>query len=807
MADEYGRAWNSLGRIHHGDLINQPFVKKKKLDEMNPDKGGNLGLGVARVVDIDYEEHYVTLRTVIGTEQEFERVPVPLTYPGAGCRHFLGAMPEVGDYAVIGWLPQETSEKFGGSATPVILTWIVPGVWPGRDWLTMSNFTEEEHDGGSSRSKEELQGIFDRIRHKLRHIQPGNIVASSSQGADMVLDEGVMFTNRRGNEFILRDSDQAVVTRALQQFTHLAGSRTYAGMVQRDATRLPTTMFSDGYTWDGPAQAYAGTALHEFEQPENSRYPRNHLTPEPMLSRTFDDDDKLTASTYSYPTHLDPYVFLRNGGYIDEEGIAVPNTPINDAVYGGKNIYRVGPGSTDNTTLLPGAATLTEHRIEVSHTSDGLLPVTEQTDGFDAERLPGSDPDTPGVSDNSPYIEWVMGSVVGNDPYSARGRKEYGLPLVTQVFDATGGLSPVIGPARIALPGRSGGTPLVEHAATLFKLTPPKGDQAPTWWSVNKQGQVRINISGPLSGFGVEAAIAGGLRLAIGGGLDLQLKGGIHFSTLSKNSLGLRSEQGPVTLYGGGSARDAESTLERMHGTQGAEGNSTPSVDIHGRTNVRMRAEKKMLLKGQEIEANAKVVKTIGQELVEITSAKQISTATEDYKSTVSGKRTDSFTGPKQLLPTNGALHERSYTPNFPGMVCEEVTYEMGDREETFNLGNHTTSMVIGDMTYETELGTWKARALQNSIEIGAGGITADATLGNVKLTATAGSATMKGSVSARVEASGPTTIRSGSVVQLSSPGNGIDIGPVLTAGSLEPFTNLPFSTWGLGAKTVVVTN
>jgi len=805
MGDKYGRAWNTLGQVHLGALAQEPFVKQKKLDEMNPDKGGNHGLGVARVVGIDYEEHYVTLRTVIGTEQEFEKVPVPLTYPGAGCRHFLGAMPEIGDYAVIGWLPQESSEKFGGSMTPVILTWIVPGVWPGRDWVTMSNFSEEEHDAGTARNKEELHGIFDQIRHKLRHIQPGNIVASSSQGSDLVLDEDVHLSNRRGNEFILRDADQAAVLRALQQFTALAGVRTYEGMVQRDARNLPTTMISDGFVWDGPAQAVQGEVLHEGDLPESGTYPEGYLTPDGVFARNITSDDDLSGTVLDYPAHLDPYVFLRSGGYIDEDGIAVDPRD-NDAVYGGKSIYRVGMLPAENTVLLPSVPTLTENRIEVAHTSDGRLPVTEQTDGFDAERLPPSDPDSPGVSTNRPYIERVYGSVVGNDPFSTQGRKEYGLPLVASVFDSLGGVSPRIEAAQIASKGRGGGVPLAEHAATLFKLTPISGRLAPTWWSINKQGQARINISGPPNGYGVDAAVAGGMRLAVGGGLELLLKGGIHLGTLSKNSLRLRSEQGPVVIYGGGSDRGEESTMERIAGTNNAGESGVPSVDIHARTNARLRAEKKLLLKAQEIEANAKSINVIGHDQIELLTSKQLTVSAEDMKFAVSGKRTDNFTGPKMLLPTNGALHERNYTPNFPGVVAEEVTYNMGDREEEFTLGSHSTHIVVGDMSYETELGTWKARALANSIEVSSTGISADATLGNVKLNAAAGSAIMKALLFAQMKAEGPVSVRSGVEVTLSAPPSGTDIGPVICAGSREPFTNLPFSTWGLGAKTVRVT-
>ena len=804
MADKFGRAWNTLGRVHRGELTEQPFAKRKKLDEMNPDKGGNLGLGVARVVAIDYEEHYVTLRTVIGTEQEFERVPVPLTYPAAGCRHFLGAMPEAGDYCIVGWLPQESSEKYGGSATPVILNWIIPGVWPGRDWLALSNFEEDEHDAGTSRNQEELRGIFDRIRHKLRHIQPGNILASSSQGADLVLDESVMLSNRRGNEFILRDSDQAAVTRALQQFIALAGVRTYSGMVQRDALRLPTTMFSDGYVWDGIIQANGDQPVHESSLAK-ATYPEGYLTPDAAMGRMFNGDDGLESTLYTYPSFLDSMLFLRNGGYISEDGMAVDQKHLNDAVYGGKNIYRIGTG-TANTALLSEAPTLTEHRVELTHTTDGRLPVTEQTDGFDADRLPPTDPETPGVSGNKPYIEEVWGSVVGNDPFSAQGRKEYGLPMVASVFDPGGGVSPRIEAARIASDGGSGGTPMSEHAATLFKLTPPSGRLAPTWCSINKNGQARINISGPTNGFGLDMAVAGGMRLAVGGALELQLKGGIHFTTLSKNSLRLRSEQGPVVIYGGGSNRDETSTMGRLQGVGGGEG-SVPSVDIHAKTNAHLRAEKKVLIKGQSIEANASQTRVIGHDLVEVTSSKQITVLTSDMKQTVTGKRSDNFSGPKNLLPTNGALHERNYSPAYPGLVAEDVTYNMGDREETFRLGNHSTSILVGNMTYETELGSWEARALQNKVSISATGIKASALVGNVKLEATAGALLMKGQVAATLESTGPVSIKSNAFVLLQSPGNGTDIGPVICAGSREPFTNLPFLTWGLGARTTLVSN
>lgn len=794
---------SALASLHLGEITQEPEYLKKKLRDMDPDQGGNRGLGVARVVDIDYEEHFVTLRTLVGTQQEFERVPVPLTYPGAGARHFFGAMPEVGDYCIVGWLPQDTTEA-RGTRTPVILSWILPGVWPGRDWLTTAEYTEDEHDQGTSRNREEARGGAERIRHKLRHIQPGNIVGSSSQGADLVLDENVHLANRRGNEFLLRDADQAVVTRALQQFTALAGSRTYAGMVQRDALRLPTTMFSDGFFWDSEVQAPGGVPVPQEELGSHPSAARGYLTPADPFHRASPAGKPLTGALDQAPADMDPYQFLRRGGYIDEDGIAVDDRHLNDAVYAGKNIYRVLGDSQDNGALRPGAAILTEHRIEVTHTSTGLLPVTEQTDGFDAERLPPSDPDTPGTA-NQPFIEWVLGSVVGNEPFSARGRREYGIPLTAQVFDDMGGLGPRISPVRIGstIQGTSG-TPLGEHAATLFKLTPITGGLAPTWWSVNKQGQVRASISGPTNGSGFDMAVAGGMRLAVGGGLELILNGGIHFATQSKNSLRLRSEQGPVVIYGGGSAQGDESLMEQEYGSAGGE-DTVPAVDIRARTSARLWAERQVLVKGQTVETNASTVRSIAGAKMEM-QAQQITQTAEDIKVVVNGKRSDTFIGPKNLLPTSGALHERSYNPMYPGLVCEEVTYLWGDRNERFNLGNHTTNVLIGNMTYRTLLGSWTAQAGLNTLEVNTvTGITGRAIVGDATLTAVAGSASMKGIVSASMESVGPATVRSGTVVRLAAPPAGPDIGPVLCAGSLEPFTMLPYATWGMGAKTVLV--
>jgi hypothetical protein len=702
-----------------------------------------------------------------------------------------------------------TTDPSGGTKTPVILAWIVPGAWIGRDWVTTSETELDEHDPTPG-DRLYWEGSYDRIRHKLRHIQPGNIVASSAQGSDLVLDEGVTLANRRGNEIRLRDQDQAFVLRSLQQFHAMAGARVYAGMVQRDATFLPTTMVSDGKDWDGRKQSSLGVPLNERVLSPEEGISAGYLTPALNLHKSPTEtasEGAMGRSFLAEDPYLDPYRFLRHGGFITESGFAIDGRHQADAVYGAKPIFRVSSQSRDNAVLDAGASTLTEYRIEVAHTSDGRLPVTEQTDMFDAERLPGEEQTAKGreIPPGMPFIEWVLGSVVGNDPFSPDGRKQYGMPLKAVIFDGNTP-NPRLEPAKIALAGSGASpTPLAEQAASLFRVSPPLGDTSGTFWSVNKGGQLRAFIGGDPKGNSVEAYLAGGLKLGFGGKFQMLMNGHLELGTTSKSSMSLTASEGAVRIYGGGPPQTQEMQIESQLGTGRGSGD-VPSVDIEARTNARLKAEKKVLIKGNEVELNASSVRVLGHEEVSLDGVRRTSISTEKFQLAVNGQAQESYSGPKYLLPTNFPLHERTYAPMMPGFVCERVTFVAGDREEQFRLGNHKTTVLIGNMTYETLLGQWQARAVTSQITMGVTGISGVAAAGNVGLTASAGAASMTGQAAASLVATGGVaTVRGFAGVYLGGPIFGPDAGPILCAGSLEPFTGLPFGTWGIGAKGHIV--
>lgn len=782
--DNGRRPVSVLTSVSRGEILSAPTTQLAEIDEVNPEI--QWGLGVARVTELDYEEHYVSLQVLIGASGTHERVPVPMSYPGAGVRHFLGAMPEIGDYCIVGWMPQESSNP--KQRTPVILAWVIPGVWPGREWVTTSNFPTSEADLGTKRSRDVLANGLGRTRHKLRHIQPGNIIGSSSQGSDIVLDEGVTLANRRGNEIRLRDQDQAFLVRALQEFKALAGARVYAGLVQRDATFLPKPMVSDGYVWNGPQQTLLGEPIHETDLPADSANPKGKLTPARMLSK---------PSPLRIDTNIDPYEFLQLGGFVNSDGYAIGDKHISDATYGGKPIYRVSSQS-GNAAIQADTPAFTEYRLEVSHTSDGRLPVTEQTDLFDAERLPSQ---VGGNSPNMPYMEWVLGTVVGNDPYTQIGQMSYGKPLIPKVFDADTP-NPRLDPAIMFAQGSSQRPdPVNEHAASLFRLKPINGDQE-SFISFNKKGQMKASISGPKTENSLEVALQGGVKVSVGGHFDFKLDGPVSIGSKSRQPVELVSDKGPVRIYGGGVLQGAEGLGEQTYGNS----TTVPSLELEARTNMRLKATKQILVKAGQAEVNASDTTILGHQMLALASGGKLSLSSETMNTSVTGKASETYSGPKGFSPSSGPLHERTYSPNQPGLVCEKVKYTQGNREEEFTNGNHSTTITIGNMTYETNQGKLTLRAVGSKIEMSSSGMTGTAQAGNISFDAQAGSASYSGLTSATLQAKGGQAKVQGSVnVYLAAPIVGPDQGFILTSGTLEPFTGLPFGTWGLGAKNHII--
>ena len=757
------------------------------LDRMSMDTGVSAwSLCTGEIMSIDYETLRAKVKLRSGTREDFPKDGVPLTFAGGGRRHFMGAMPMVGDFCVIGW-SSSNSDGTASGKFPRILAYFPPPGWMGRDWLPAQDFSPMEMPHGLEGVDRYVEGLAGRVRFKLRHAEPGNIVASSAQGADLVLDESVTLANRRGNEIRLRDQDQALVMRSVNQFQAMSGARVYAGQVQRDARLLPVQMFDDGVFWD--ADELAGGSQGNLVSP----YGAGRLLPASPFRRTPDGttgeisedaDFARLPGNERFESNVDPFSFLTFGSFISEDGT---RTQVMDgaANAGGKAFYRVGyTGSTQgplrsvqNAALNPQAKSLSEYRIEVAHTSNGLLPVTEQTDGFDAERLPSS-PD--GQTNNKTFVEVVYGTVIGNDPFS--GQATYGLPLAPKI-----GSTPQL---------ESGiGKPLLDHAATLFKVNPLTGG-TPTWFSVNKSGKAFANFPQ-----GLEASISGqtfsfgtqGTQIHSAG--VLSLRGNPTGSPPPPFGVDISSQNGAVRIYGGQRA---------SMGVAGSENPSSqedgPDVYIEGRNNVLLQSGSKVTINAPTFDlSNVRQIEMSGQNSIAMAAGELFEGASNTVR--LGSQETMRFSSTGRSPLSDPAFQHTltcnpgtTYVPFTPSYVVEQPTG--GSYNFSTSMGNWMTNVLVGNQTYNSLTGMVSNVSMggANISTVGPAGATTNVGVGAYTASALAGPATVTSSVSANlISTGGPSVVRSSSALLLGAPTP--VPGPLVTGMCLDPLFGVPMMT------------
>lgn len=761
---------------------------------MGPSTGpASYALGVARVVRVDYTSHEVVLQIIAGENDLYQRTAVPLVYPGAGARLFMGSMPEPGDVCVVGWLA--TSNK-----TPIVLGWVPISAQAGLEWLPVQDFLPTEADFNPKRQSQ-YEGIYTRRRFKMKPMRSGEILLSSSHGSDITLNEGIRLSNRRLSEIWLRDQDQALVTRSLAQFHALGGARIYGGPVQRDARLLPFRVLQDGVEWDAAVQTDGSEPLPSYSLPTNDS---NKYRPHPVFEKS-DPSRPFFDSGLEVDDNLDPYSLLSRGLWIGSDGfLEDPSSTRSDVEYGGKPLYRVAQNlnAEDTSKPLNGAAggdTLSEYRIEVHHTTDGTLPVTEHTEGVDIDRLPTTSAQESSLDVPRPTVEFVLGSVVGNQPFSRQEKANYGLPLRPQIFDGS-----TVDPRF-----ESGlGVEIGKHAATLLRITNPLTDPSlnpPAFASFTKEGAFRAYVTGPEEENSVEAALTGGLRLSAGGPIQLQGKALLldirEGDPLGNYAFRVQSQTGAVHLSAGGpntadsfSARGSNAPINEQQSPALKLEAPTSNAWMTAGRSVKIAAGNTIFLgDSQEIAVSAK-------QTYRMVTDKYV-TQCNTVDRTVQGKESTLFVGPKGGLPTNGPTREVSFggTPatGQTGGVVDKVTYEFGDREEKFKFGNHTTDIVVGDLTYKTGQGTFKIQAGLNKLEVSSTqGIQGSTTVGPVKFQAVT-TASFQGTTSVTVKSSGLARLSGSSVILGGSGGTG----GIVNGSDIDPLTNLPLSVLGLGSQ------
>jgi hypothetical protein len=748
--------------------------------------GNTFPLGFAKVLRVDPRKRVVDLISLTGKSYIYRDVVLP--FPGGGARHFLGSLPEVADIAVIGYTYEESKK----SRTALILSWIIPGASAGYDWL-MTQFMGQNDLAMTPEIQENLKGIVGRRRHKAMLLEAGNVAGSSSQGADLLLDESVTLMNRRGNEMVLRDQDQAFVLRTLQQFHAGAGFRIYGGMVQRDATFLPTQMLSDGTDWSADRQVDANGIPLEPAELTSSTTDNLGLNVEPVF-----------ANLPNLPNFVNPQDILTRGLFVDGDGNAVDGLVVPEVVYGGKSIHRV-----ESTVNGVGTGqTYSEYRIEVAHTTDGTLPVTEQTDGVDIDRLlpapPSEGIDSTNRSQNAPMVEFVLGTAVGNDPTG--DRDSYAHPLKPVVFTKDGKVSAAIVPA-------TADDPTTDHAAFLIRVRNPVDTHAPSaFMAITKGGTLKTYFPGKGSKSHQEY-FGSGLNSELGTdddghSLSVNAEGTVSLVNWSKprsaDNVGIvvQSLSGAVEIVGGGSSTNGD-------GVDSIRVMSATGVSIAGASRVKITGPNIVLTESNTISATANTA-------LNLQSGDSTSLVTNTLNASISGAANIIFGGPKNGLPTNGPSRSTTFAANaatgFAGGTVDDYTVVMGDLKQTIYIGSLRTSVGVGGFVVGTanplEMGSpdFPADGVQLSAgppllnqaltlrsPLVGGGAELEANLGNLTLAATKGRAAIAATLGVTINSSNVTITSLSTVVRTPTP----NVGGVLTDGVIDSFTGRPFISSG----------
>jgi|TARA_R110000824_G_scaffold54351_6_gene149958 hypothetical protein len=771
---------------------------------------------VCSVTRVDPKRMIVDLITLTGGTTPFKAVP--LTFGSAGARTFCGVLPEVNDNCVIGFAPKES----GRTRQPYIVGWLIPGTQVGYDWVAEQPASPLEQPSTKA-MEDRLEGLFTRRRHKLHNFAPGNGVMSSAQGADLVLDESATLVNRRGNELVLRDQDQALVVRSLQQFHAGAGFRIYGGMVQRDATLLPTQMFADVTDWAAYGQLLEdGEPAPYGELTEGD--PVGYFTPATLFRRDPETGDPLQPQIVS--GNLNPFENLQRGKYLDDEGGPYDWMTTPSAVYGGKPIFRVAHqargqnAAGENVVQNPALDAFAEYRIEVAHTSDGTLPVTEQTDGLDIDRMPDAVPTTGNALNSpeaAPMVELVMGTVVGNDPIGAR--EQYGLPLMAQVMEA-GEFAPKIVSAQNAPEG--------EQLAFMIRVKNPEDPSAPpAFWGITKGGALKSYFPGHGSATAQEHYETG-KTLHLGNTDDgtsfkVQASGVVSLTneTVARASDGVGAEmvasQAALRLHGGASineggnsapptdsdAAEAQS-LEPAAAVKITSGVDTLIEAVNGKTFIRSPAI---------ILDNAATITETASSDISMSSGDSMSLTSNALNVTVNGKSIHTYGGPKGSNPTAGALRETSFTgtplTGCLGGAVDEQSIVYGGRSEEQTLGKRSIACTIGGIELMSMAGKYSSgigpgtgvtvqcgpKGTNNSVKTGLTGAAMQTIIpgSSVGVKAIAGAATVMGSMGVNVQ--------SAARIGMAAPLVAVNVvglaGGVITDGCIDALTGLPFLASG----------
>ena len=427
-----------------------------------------------------------------------QRVEIELTQGLCGPRSFWGGVPEVGSLVLLGH--RITNHKHQQSVA-VILGYLPVG---NRIALKFDPLAPSNPEGVAPDDAATYQALFgSAVRHKRLKLEPGDVGGMSSSGAEFVLNKSVSMVNRAGDLFELREDERTLVSQAVHRFENDAGVARYSGPVRRQAFWLPSEIMT----------GEEGARVLKTEK-------------EGYAGR--DDLQRVGPGAVDASTK-----FANSSGALLEEFNNETLYPSVTYANGKKVFY---PSAVANVSLESpprdgGGTAYTESRLEMFHDTDLVPEVRAEIDGFTA-------------NPRKVFLEQVMGTVFGNDPYSTEGIRQYGQALQPKIWsNATSMAASRFSLEVINRTSNGDQDILTSAAAYLFRINPvvSKDDGLPFVVAVQKQGKLLIQVPKPsnesygdsVKGVSAEANLLGALKLFLGAAspsntsLFAKLQGGI----------------------------------------------------------------------------------------------------------------------------------------------------------------------------------------------------------------------------------------------------------------------------------------
>lgn len=626
---------------------------------------------VAIVQRVDEINLKADLKIITGVAAE--RFEISLTQAMYGPRSFWGGIPEVNSFVVVGYrrIQSKIQEAtiLGYLPTAIRTSWRFDPV------------SADDPNNVDPNDTELFEQVFGpTTRFKRLYLRMGDVGGMSAAGSEFVLSKDVRMVNRGGDLLELRDVDRTLVSSSIHRVETDAGIRRISGPIRRGAMYLPDDIFSE-----------AGVL-----KDENS-------TPNPYYGR-----DELQAAGPGATNGQAPKFAFTNGKVLDLFNDTKTFPPVTYA--NGRRVYypsTVRGASVDDPEAFANA--FVEQRLELSHTTDLVQEVLEEIDGFSVDR-------------RLPYIEHVLGTLVGNTLNSTQGQRQYAQVLKPKLFEEFNATK--AGKFVLDVVDRRPTAPDTEvntvAGAYLFRVRPPQGRSGaddPFVASVSKQGKIFVSAPGSTvenyasgeKNVSAEISLGGALKAYLGASnpnrisAHITLEGGLHLDIgrdAQGNAITVQYHSGVKTLYDGNPNQD----------------DVADDVEVRGVKRLRVTGRKEQLIEGTKLDTVSGMYQ-VRTDRYNMNAISGVSINAGELNQMISGK--------SQL--------------NYALQVLENIA--LGGKILTILAGGLTQSVLAGATTYTTAAGatTFNNPAGAFNVVVGTGSLGLTVGAGAVTLSTGAG--------------------------------------------------------------------